>query len=98
MVSADITKPRICRHPTNRDNPTTDSVEQYYRVLISAPFLDHLMNKAKHGSYQMINKTNDRILNLTTENITQHSRKGGTTAHKGSSAPAKMSKIDRSEI
>ena len=39
-----------------------------------------------------INKTNDLILNLTPENVTQHSRIV-TTTRKGSSTPAKMSKI-----
>ena len=38
------------------------------------------------------NKTNDLILNLTPENMTQHSRMV-TTTRKGSSAPTKMSKI-----
>ena len=38
------------------------------------------------------NKTNDLILNLTPENVTQHSRIV-TTTHKGSSTPTKMSKI-----
>ena len=38
------------------------------------------------------NKTNDLILNLTPENVTQHSRIV-TTTHKGSSIPTKMSKI-----
>ena len=38
------------------------------------------------------NKTNELILNLTPENVTQHSRIV-TTAHKGSSTPTKMSKI-----
>ena len=37
-------------------------------------------------------KTNDLILNLTPENVTQHSRIV-TTTHKGSSTPTKMSKI-----
>ena len=39
-----------------------------------------------------INKTNDLILNLTPENMTQHSRIV-TTTRKGSSTPTKMSKI-----
>ena len=39
-----------------------------------------------------INKTNDLILNLTPENVTQHSRIV-TTTRKGSSTPTKMSKI-----
>ena len=38
------------------------------------------------------NKTNDLILNLTPENMTQHSRIVTTTC-KGSSTPTKMSKI-----
>ena len=38
------------------------------------------------------NKTNDLILNLTPENVTQHSRIVATT-RKGSSTPTKMSKI-----
>ena len=38
------------------------------------------------------NKTNDLILYLTPENLTQHSRIV-TTTRKGSSTPAKMSKI-----
>ena len=38
------------------------------------------------------NKTNDLILNLTPENVTQHSRIV-TTTHKGSSTPTKVSKI-----
>ena len=40
----------------------------------------------------LINKTNDLILNLAPENVTQHSRIG-TTTRKGSSTPTKMSKI-----
>ena len=43
--------------------------------------------------YTMLrNKTNDLILNLTPENVTQHSRIV-TTTRKGSSTPTKMSKI-----
>ena len=38
------------------------------------------------------NKINDLILNLTPENVTQHSRIV-TTTRKGSSTPTKMSKI-----
>ena len=41
---------------------------------------------------RMTNKTNDLILNLTPENVTQHSRIV-TTTRKGSSTPTKMSKI-----
>ena len=43
-------------------------------------------------SVQHTNKTNDLILNLTPENVTQHSGIV-TTTRKGSSTPTKMSKI-----
>ena len=41
---------------------------------------------------EAINKANDIILDLTPENVTQHSRIV-TTTRKGSSTPTKMSKI-----
>ena len=48
-------------------------------------------------SCHVINKTNDVILNLTPENVTQHSRIVTTTC-KGSSTPTKMSKIIGKQI
>ena len=45
-----------------------------------------------YTGYLNNNKTNDLILNLTPENVTQHSRIVTTTC-KGSSTPTKMSKI-----
>ena len=44
------------------------------------------------GVREGCNKTNDLILNLTPENVTQHSRIV-TITRKGSSTPTKMSKI-----
>ena len=46
----------------------------------------------KNTEKTQINKTNDHILNLTPENVTQHSRIV-TTTRKGSSTPTEMSKI-----
>ena len=48
--------------------------------------------RRKGGVKEFRNKTNDLILNLTPENVTQHSRIV-TTTRKGSSTPTKMSKI-----
>ena len=48
--------------------------------------------RPKMYAYNNNNKTNSLILNLTPENMTQHSRIV-TTTHKGSSTPTKMSKI-----
>ena len=47
---------------------------------------------AKDHGRKFRSKTNDLILNLTPENVTQHSRIA-TTTRKGSSTPTKMSKI-----
>ena len=49
------------------------------------------------GRYWRGNKTNDLKLNLTPENVTQHSRIV-TTTRKGSSTPTKMSKIIGKQI
>ena len=51
-----------------------------------------VQRKASTNIARLINKTNDLILNLTPENMTQHSRIV-TTTRKGSSTPTKMSKI-----
>ena len=51
----------------------------------------YLMNKTEYWN-KFCDKTNDLILNLTPENVTQHSRIV-TTTRKGSSTPTKMSKI-----
>ena len=58
------------------------------------PLSSHKCNDGRHSylAIIIINKTNDLILNLTPENMTQHSRIV-TTSHKGSSTPTKMSKI-----
>ena len=55
-------------------------------------FLDQCYPMETEASKLSINKTNDLLLNLTPENVTQHSRIV-TTTHKGSSTPTKMSKI-----
>ena len=52
-----------------------------------------LVNNVESVNHVLVlNKTNDLILNLTPENVTQHSRIV-TTTRKGSSTPTKMSKI-----
>ena len=55
-------------------------------------FLINMLLQPPPKSEAIINKTNDLILNLTPENVTQHSRIV-TTTRKGSSTPTKMSKI-----
>ena len=50
------------------------------------------LNKKVKKPSKDCNKTNDLILNLTPENVTQHFRIV-TTTRKGSSTPTKMSKI-----
>ena len=61
-------------------------VSNHEDLLDNNPFKDEVPQEPT------INRTNDLILNLTPENMTQHSRIV-TTTRKGSSTPTKMSKI-----
>ena len=51
LVSASVdvhpTKPRLCGRQQHRSNADTEdgSVEGYYRVNLTVPFLDHLLNQ-----------------------------------------------------
>ena len=51
----------------------------------------------KEFQVEFENKTNDLILNLTPEKVTQHSRIV-TTTRKGSSTPTKMSKVFSAQL
>ena len=44
-VQSEQSKPRTCSRQMNRENPETESIEQYYRVTLSAPLLDHLQSE-----------------------------------------------------
>ena len=95
-----LTEPRYQLDKTNYDllhntlkdsltNIDTNITTQDELEELAVTFCDKLM-KAVDTSTP--NKTNDLILNLTPENVTQHSRIV-TTTRKGSSRPTKMSKI-----
>ena len=65
------------------------------QVLVQPSHTVEKQNKIQQNDLRLLNsnnKTNDLILNLTPENVTQHSRIV-TTTRKGSSTPTKMSKI-----
>ena len=54
-------------------------VDHIYRQQFDSISMDYLSQLSlnfdpEHGSFLQINKTNDLILNLTPENVTQHSR------------------------
>ena len=42
-VGTSPSTPRICSNQTMRANPPSQSTEEYYRITISSPFLDHLI-------------------------------------------------------
>ena len=69
-----------------------DSMSDVIKIYVLA--LSTVMTEAnlKRPTVIGTNKTNNLILNLTPENVTQHSRIV-TTTRKGSSTPTKMSKI-----
>ena len=41
----DVSTPRISRHQQHRSNQQTDSVEEYFKVSIVIPFIDHLISE-----------------------------------------------------
>ena len=63
-------------------------------IVMDSEILEQLTNLGRDvdSKFPKANKTNNLILNLTPENVTQHSRIVTTTC-KGSSTPTKMSKI-----
>jgi len=42
-VSIGINKPRLSEVMKNRENPQTQSVEEYFRITLFIPFLDNLI-------------------------------------------------------
>ena len=44
-VQSEQSKPRTCSRQMNRANSEIESIEQYYRVTVSAPLLDHLQSE-----------------------------------------------------
>ena len=44
-VGTSPSTPRICSNQTMRANPPSQSREEYYRITISSPFLDHLISQ-----------------------------------------------------
>ena len=44
-VGTSPSAPRLCSNQTMRANPPSHSTEEYYRITISSPFLDHLISQ-----------------------------------------------------
>ena len=88
----------IYKPPLDKDY--FDKFESYFKSALQTSSLiikERIDRPSKCPDQNMVlkyarNKTNDLILNLTPENVTQHSRIV-TTTRKGSSTPTKMSKI-----
>lgn len=40
-----VTKPRTCKRQTKRDNMPAETIEDYFRMSITIPFLDHLISQ-----------------------------------------------------
>ncbi len=44
-INANVAVPRLCGRQTLRENYHVQTPEEYYRVSISVPFLDHLITQ-----------------------------------------------------
>ena len=42
-VNVDPCKPRTCARQRNRPNAEAETVEEWYRVNVAVPFLDHII-------------------------------------------------------
>ena len=47
LVEVSEAKPRTCRRQQNRENHPTDSIEDYFKVSLTIPFLEHLSMQLK---------------------------------------------------
>ena len=43
-LDIDVSRPRLCKKQTKRNNYTVESIEDYYRVSINIPYLDSIIN------------------------------------------------------
>ena len=44
-VNVDSSKPRSCARQRNRPNATVESIEDWYRINVAIPFIDHVISE-----------------------------------------------------
>ena len=54
-LDIDVSRPRLCKKQTKRNNYTVESIEDYYRVSIYIPYLDSI-NNSLNVRFFMINR------------------------------------------
>jgi hypothetical protein len=62
-VNVEPSKPRTCVHQRNRPNAEADTVEEWYRVNVAAPFLDHIIVELD-SQFSAVAQTSTRLLGL----------------------------------
>ena len=62
-VNVQPSKPRTCIHQRNRPNAEAETVEEWYRVNVAVPFLDHIIVELD-SQFSAIAQTSTRLLGL----------------------------------
>ena len=62
-VNVDPSKPRSCTHQRNRPNAQVETVEEWYRVNVAVPFLDHIIAELD-SQFSVLVQTSSKLLGL----------------------------------
>ena len=78
-LDIDVSRPRLCKKQTKRNNYTVESTEDYYRVSICIPYLDSINNSLNVrflSSTEILSLLNDvnpkRITDMSVKNCARH--------------------------
>ena len=62
-VNVDPSKPRSCARQRNRPNAQVETVEEWYRVNVAVPFLDHILAELD-SQFSVLAQTSSKLLEL----------------------------------
>lgn len=62
-VNVHPSKPRSCAHQTNRPNAPAESLEDWYRINVAIPFIDHVITELD-SKFTRLAKTASQLLSL----------------------------------
>ena len=65
-------KPRNCSHQRNRPNASAETIEEWYRINVAIPFLDHIINELGE-QFSSLTKTSLKLLGLVPSVLCQNS-------------------------
>ena len=67
-VNVDPSKPRSCARQRNRPNAAAESIDNWYRINVAIPFIDHIMTELDFH-FSGLAKTASKLLALVLSNM-----------------------------